>query len=161
MTEVDCHDRHRDLNLSVIHRELTQLCFTLCIVKVSELYGKEIWPPLFIGASCLWHSLILKRYRNRIPYSAASFLTYEQTLSFLNVVLPKQEDVISGKVDLLRRFLAGATAGSISTLVAYPIDLVRTRLAAQTYPDYKGHRQRPTSPWASSHPSDDVTCRDL
>lgn len=81
----------------------------------------------------------------RLPYSAASFLVYEQALTFLQTAFPKEENVISGKVDLTRRFLAGAMAGGFSTIVAYPIDLVRTRLAAQTAKRYKGNPRAPSN----------------
>lgn len=56
----------------------------------------------------------------------------------LHEVLPKDRNVVSGKTDLTRRFIAGALGGAVATIVAYPIDLVRTRLAAQTVQNYKG-----------------------
>eukprot|EP00803_Ostreobium_quekettii_P003345 evm.model.scf_362EXC.13 EVM.evm.TU.scf_362EXC.13 scf_362EXC:76176-79333(-) len=87
------------------------------------------------GARSLWKGN-LATVLHRIPYSAVSFLTYEHSTSFLQQYLPKDEDVISGRTDLIRRLMAGGLAGITGTVVAYPLDLVRTRLAAQMMSTY-------------------------
>eukprot|EP00210_Caulerpa_lentillifera_P004938 g4712.t1 len=89
------------------------------------------------GLRSLWKGN-LATILHRIPYSASSFLVYEESLLALQAILPKEENIHSGKRDVLRRFLAGALASSCSTTLAYPIDLVRTRLAVQTSYYYKG-----------------------
>lgn len=65
---------------------------------------------------------------HRLPYSAANFWVYEQVnerwkRSGLSSLVPGG--------DLARRFVSGGMAGLTACSLAYPLDLVRTRLAAQ------------------------------
>lgn len=62
---------------------------------------------------------------HRLPYSAINFTTYEFSSSWLQRKLPNNPDVAN-------RLAAGAVAGMMACTAAYPLDLVRTRLAAQT-----------------------------
>eukprot|EP01114_Cavostelium_apophysatum_P023606 TRINITY_DN8945_c0_g1_i1.p1 TRINITY_DN8945_c0_g1~~TRINITY_DN8945_c0_g1_i1.p1 ORF type:complete len:304 (-),score=47.14 TRINITY_DN8945_c0_g1_i1:9-920(-) len=59
-----------------------------------------------------------------LPYSAVQFAAYEQ---FKKMMIPKD------KTDLtpFTRLIAGALAGIASVSATYPLDLIRTRLAAQ------------------------------
>lgn len=60
-----------------------------------------------------------------IPYSAVQFAAYEEFKKLLNIT----EDLQSQTP--LRRLVAGGLAGTTSVIATYPLDLVRTRLAAQ------------------------------
>ncbi|XP_024527762.1 mitochondrial substrate carrier family protein B [Selaginella moellendorffii] len=70
---------------------------------------------------------------HRLPYSAINFYSYEQykaaLLKWLGV--ESSGDDNSG-ARLLARFVAGGGAGITAAATTYPLDLVRTRLAAQT-----------------------------
>ncbi|KAJ5155001.1 uncharacterized protein N7500_010440 [Penicillium coprophilum] len=73
-------------------------------------------PALFKG-----HSATLVRV---FPYAGINFVAYEQ---FRAAIIPCPE-----KEAPWRRFLCGSLAGATSTLVTYPLDLIRTRLAFET-----------------------------
>lgn len=73
---------------------------------------------------------------HRIPYSAANFWTYEK----MNELWKDQYDIDDdddgiNETDVQsvsRRLVAGGTAGMVACTIAYPLDLIRTRLAAQS-----------------------------
>ncbi|KAJ5956647.1 hypothetical protein N7501_010926 [Penicillium viridicatum] len=73
-------------------------------------------PALFKG-----HSASLVRV---FPYAGINFLAYEQ---FRAAIITSSE-----KEAPWRRFLCGSMAGATSTLVTYPLELIRTRLAFET-----------------------------
>ncbi|KAJ5360849.1 hypothetical protein N7517_010040 [Penicillium concentricum] len=81
--------------------------------EIRSLYGM---PALFKG-----HSASLVRV---FPYAGINFLAYEQ---FRAAIIPSTE-----KEAPWRRFLCGSMAGATSTLVTYPLELIRTRLAFET-----------------------------
>ncbi|KAL9962185.1 hypothetical protein ACROYT_G031266 [Oculina patagonica] len=60
-----------------------------------------------------------------IPYSAVQFAAYEEFKKLLKI----SEDLQTQTP--VRRLLAGGLAGTTSVIATYPLDLVRTRLAAQ------------------------------
>lgn len=66
---------------------------------------------------------------HRLPYSAINFCTYELTSAWL-------DQHHRSTPDFLRRLTAGGVAGLAACTAAYPLDLVRTRLAAQTKEQY-------------------------
>lgn len=61
-----------------------------------------------------------------VTYGAAQFSTYKFTTSILQE-LPKPVRPSDGAIS----FVSGATAGTIATTATYPLDLLRTRFAAQ------------------------------
>ncbi|KXG46509.1 Mitochondrial carrier protein [Penicillium griseofulvum] len=67
------------------------------------------------------HSASLVRV---FPYAGINFLAYEQFRAAI-VTSPDQEAP-------WRRFLCGSMAGATSTLLTYPLELIRTRLAFET-----------------------------
>jgi solute carrier family 25 phosphate transporter 23/24/25/41 len=89
---------------------------------------------------------------HRIPYSAANFWTYEKVnelwkdqFVYRNDSVEDEEDelddidggreYVSSETDMQsisRRLVAGGTAGMVACTIAYPLDLIRTRLAAQS-----------------------------
>lgn len=74
---------------------------------------------------------------HRIPYSAANFWTYEKVNEWWKEHIPSQGPISYG--DVSRRLVAGGLAGMVACTLAYPLDLIRTRLAAQSeYMYYTG-----------------------
>ncbi|PSC75043.1 Mitochondrial substrate carrier family B [Micractinium conductrix] len=67
---------------------------------------------------------------HRLPYSATNFWVYEHVNEQWKRAFPSQGPLAAG--DVARRLVAGGTAGMSACALAYPLDLVRTRLAAQT-----------------------------
>ncbi|OAY85384.1 Mitochondrial substrate carrier family protein B [Ananas comosus] len=68
---------------------------------------------------------------HRLPYSSISFYTYERYKHLLQLFpgLDRHGDYVSA--DVCVRLLGGGLAGITAASVTYPLDLVRTRLAAQ------------------------------
>ncbi|XP_074567089.1 uncharacterized protein LOC141823736 [Curcuma longa] len=71
---------------------------------------------------------------HRLPYSSISFYAYEQYKSLLKMIpgLDKHRDNVAA--DICVRLFAGGLAGITAASLTYPLDLVRTRLAAQVIP---------------------------
>ncbi len=92
---------------------------------------------------------------HRIPYSAANFWTYEKVNELWkdqfvygnsNMEEEEEEEEDEGDLDrgrgyisaetdmqsISRRLVAGGAAGMVACTIAYPLDLIRTRLAAQS-----------------------------
>lgn len=59
-----------------------------------------------------------------LAYGASQFLTYQQT----HLIITKSGWEVPESV---KSFVAGATAGGLATTATYPLDLLRTRFAAQ------------------------------
>jgi len=85
------------------------------------------------GLSALWKGNGVTIV-HRLPYSAANFWTYEKINELWKQNLPAQGPLAIG--DVARRLVAGGIAGLSACTLAYPLDLVRTRLAAQTTHHY-------------------------
>ncbi|KGN54303.1 mitochondrial substrate carrier family protein B [Cucumis sativus] len=68
---------------------------------------------------------------HRLPYSSVNFYAYEQYKKFLHSFVRERYQA-NASADLLVHFFGGGLAGITSASVTYPLDLVRTRLAAQT-----------------------------
>ena len=60
-----------------------------------------------------------------VCYAALQFTTYRSTTMLLQTSFPIKLP------DSAESFISGATAGAVSTTVTYPLDLLRTRFAAQ------------------------------
>ena len=76
---------------------------------------------------------------HRLPYSAVNFYAYEQIMNVLDGAMrhlhvDENGDPSKGafKWGLAQRLVAGGSAGCIACTLTYPLDLIRTRLAAQT-----------------------------
>jgi solute carrier family 25 (mitochondrial thiamine pyrophosphate transporter), member 19 len=73
------------------------------------------------GVAALWKGNVPAELLY-VSYSMIQFLAYREAH-----VLLEKADVPQG----YRSFVAGATAGSFATIITYPLDLLRTRFAAQ------------------------------
>ncbi|KZT39132.1 mitochondrial carrier [Sistotremastrum suecicum HHB10207 ss-3] len=81
----------------------------------------EIYQDRGVRGLLQGHSATLLRI---FPYAAIKFMAYDQVHHFL-MPTPSQETNI-------RRFIAGASAGTVSILFTYPLELIRVRLAFET-----------------------------
>ncbi|CAL8463422.1 g2956 [Coccomyxa elongata] len=89
------------------------------------------------GAMALWKGNGVTIV-HRLPYSAVNFWAYERATQLWLQHYPPPAGVQqgAGTADMLRRLVAGGAAGLCACTLAYPLDLVRTRLSAQTKTQY-------------------------
>ncbi|KAM7494854.1 hypothetical protein LguiB_029463 [Lonicera macranthoides] len=69
---------------------------------------------------------------HRLPYSSISFYAFERYKNLLHSVLGVTSSGENISTDLCIRLVGGGFAGITAASVTYPLDLVRTRLTAQT-----------------------------
>lgn len=84
------------------------------------------------GLKAFWKGNLVT-IAHRLPYSSVNFYTYEHYKKFLYMVTGMENqhrESISSNVFV--HFVAGGLAGITAASATYPLDLVRTRLAAQT-----------------------------
>lgn len=76
---------------------------------------------------------------HRLPYSSVNFYSYEHYKKLLRTVPQLQSHKDNISADLCIHFVGGGLAGITAATSTYPLDLVRTRLAAQTnFTYYRG-----------------------
>ncbi|XP_010528569.1 PREDICTED: mitochondrial substrate carrier family protein B-like isoform X2 [Tarenaya hassleriana] len=68
---------------------------------------------------------------HRLPYSAVNFYTYEKYKTWLHSIPALGTYKGNASLDLFVHFIGGGLAGITAASATYPLDLVRTRLAAQ------------------------------
>ncbi|KAL6998365.1 hypothetical protein U1Q18_008491 [Sarracenia purpurea var. burkii] len=68
---------------------------------------------------------------HRLPYSSVNFYAYESYKSLLKSIPGLEGHRRNASADILVHFVGGGLAGMTAASVTYPLDLVRTRLAAQ------------------------------
>ncbi|ACO61258.1 mitochondrial carrier family, partial [Micromonas commoda] len=86
------------------------------------------------GVRALWKGNMVTVIQ-RLPYSSINFYLYENIMDFLEGEGAFGRGRNEGRGlgwDVARRLVAGGSAGMIACACTYPLDLVRTRLAAQT-----------------------------
>ncbi|KPV76558.1 uncharacterized protein RHOBADRAFT_52549 [Rhodotorula graminis WP1] len=84
--------------------------------------SKDIYAETGMRGLLQGHSATLLRI---FPYAAIKFMAYDK---LHNTLMPTPADETSA-----RRFLAGSTAGIITTAVTYPLELIRVRLAFESH----------------------------
>ncbi|KAL3623100.1 hypothetical protein CASFOL_031916 [Castilleja foliolosa] len=78
---------------------------------------------------------------HRLPYSSVNFYAYEQYKSILRSIPGLNGHGANARSDVFVHFVGGGLSGITSAAVTYPLDLIRTRLAAQRNAIYyKGMR---------------------
>ncbi|XP_030932429.1 mitochondrial substrate carrier family protein B-like isoform X2 [Quercus lobata] len=92
--------------------------------EASRIVGEE-------GVRAFWKGNLVT-IAHRLPYSSVNFYAYEHYKKLLKMIpgLENHRDNIG--TDLCVHFVAGGSAGITAASATYPLDLVRTRLAAQT-----------------------------
>ncbi|PFH59804.1 hypothetical protein XA68_11883 [Ophiocordyceps unilateralis] len=88
------------------------------------------------GVTALWKGNVPAELMY-VCYAAVQFTTYRSTTLFLQTALPARLP------DTAESFVAGAAAGAAGTGLTYPLDLLRTRFAAQ------GQRRVYSSLWGA------------
>ncbi|XP_015931418.1 uncharacterized protein LOC107457759 [Arachis duranensis] len=73
---------------------------------------------------------------HRLPYSSVNFYAYEHYKKLLKTIPVLQSHTDNVSADLCIQFVGGGLAGITASASTYPLDLVRTRLAAQTNTTY-------------------------
>ncbi|GMP69282.1 hypothetical protein CsSME_00028602 [Camellia sinensis var. sinensis] len=68
---------------------------------------------------------------HRLPYSSISFYAFERYKNLLQCILGMESCRENVSADLCIRLVGGGLAGITAASITYPLDLVRTRLAAQ------------------------------
>ncbi|KAL3531765.1 hypothetical protein ACH5RR_005286 [Cinchona calisaya] len=68
---------------------------------------------------------------HRLPYSSANFYAYERYKSLLKSIPGLNSHGGNASTDVFVHFIGGGLAGITAASATYPLDLVRTRLAAQ------------------------------
>jgi len=114
-------------------------------------YGRGVWHALRTivreeGVAGLWRGNV-PGLAMVVPYGAAQFLVYQSLKDVAG-----REGIFGGGFGggaggtFASEMVCGGTAGAVATLVTYPLDLLRTRLAAQGEP--KAYRTMREAAWA-------------
>uniref|UniRef100_A0A0C9RP14 TSA: Wollemia nobilis Ref_Wollemi_Transcript_6983_2572 transcribed RNA sequence n=1 Tax=Wollemia nobilis TaxID=56998 RepID=A0A0C9RP14_9CONI len=107
-----------------MHNDGSTLRKASIIREASRIVNEE-------GVRAFWKGNLVT-IAHRLPYSSISFYAYERYKRMMHSMpaIERYKDNIS--VDLGIRLIGGGAAGVTAATVTYPLDLVRTRLAAQT-----------------------------
>ncbi|KAF9596090.1 hypothetical protein IFM89_007143 [Coptis chinensis] len=92
--------------------------------EASRIAGEE-------GFRAFWRGNLVT-IAHRLPYSSVSFYAYERYKHVLQSVPGLEGNRENVTADVCVRLLSGGLAGITAASATYPLDLVRTRLAAQT-----------------------------
>ncbi|KAK8660383.1 hypothetical protein V6N13_051309 [Hibiscus sabdariffa] len=96
--------------------------------EASRIVGEE-------GFRAFWKGNLVI-IAHRLPYSSLNFYSYEQYKKLLYMVPGLESHGKSMSSELCIHFVGAGLAGIIAASATYPLDLVRTRLAAQTNVTY-------------------------
>lgn len=107
-----------------MHSDVTALKKPSIYREASRIVSEE-------GFRAFWRGNLVT-IAHRLPYSSISFYAYERYKTFLQSmpVLVDHKENMSTDVGI--RLLGGGLSGITAASITYPLDLVRTRLAAQT-----------------------------
>ncbi|KAK4507982.1 hypothetical protein PRZ48_001717 [Zasmidium cellare] len=98
--------------------------------------GRQTPTGVYIVTRDIWcHEGITGFWKGNIPaeglylsYGAVQFLAYRSTTQVLDKLCEQRDWTIPGTA---KSFISGAVAGTAATTATYPLDLLRTRFAAQ------------------------------
>ncbi|XP_043698238.1 mitochondrial adenine nucleotide transporter ADNT1-like isoform X2 [Telopea speciosissima] len=82
------------------------------------------------GVRAFWKGNLVT-IAHRLPYSSISFYAYERYKNLLQLIPGLQSNGENLSADICVRLVGGGLAGITAASMTYPLDLVRTRLAAQ------------------------------
>ncbi|CAN0878685.1 Calcium-binding mitochondrial carrier protein SCaMC-1-A [Linum grandiflorum] len=106
-----------------MHSDVTALSRPCVWREACRIFNEE-------GFRAFWRGNLVTIV-HRVPYSAVNFYAYEKYKTFLQSVFGLERQGGNSTADLAVRFLGGGLAGVSAASATYPLDLVRTRLAAQ------------------------------
>ncbi|KAL9374236.1 hypothetical protein Peur_033856 [Populus x canadensis] len=106
-----------------MHSDVTALSKANIWQEASRVINEE-------GFRAFWKGNLVT-IAHRLPYSSVSFYAYERYKSFLQPLLGVENHRVNGTADLAVHFIGGGMAGITAASATYPLDLVRTRIAAQ------------------------------
>lgn len=92
--------------------------------EASRIIGEE-------GFRAFWKGNLVT-IAHRLPYSSVNFYAYEHYKKLLHAIPVVESEGENMSSDLFVHFVGGGLAGITAASITYPLDLVRTRLAAQT-----------------------------
>ncbi|XWS56634.1 hypothetical protein CRYUN_Cryun09bG0102800 [Craigia yunnanensis] len=92
--------------------------------EASRIVGEE-------GFRAFWKGNLVT-IAHRLPYSSLNFYAYERYKKLLYLLPGLESRGGNMSANLCINFVAGGLAGTTAASATYPLDLVRTRLAAQT-----------------------------
>ncbi|KAH7537468.1 uncharacterized protein LOC107413827 isoform X2 [Ziziphus jujuba] len=92
--------------------------------EASRIVGEE-------GFRAFWKGNLVT-IAHRLPYSSVNFYAYEHYKKMLKMIPGLEGHRENTGTDLIVHFMGGGLAGITAASTTYPLDLVRTRLAAQT-----------------------------
>ncbi|KAF9665124.1 hypothetical protein SADUNF_Sadunf16G0089500 [Salix dunnii] len=106
-----------------MHSDVTSLSKASIWQEASRVINEE-------GFRAFWKGNLVT-IAHRLPYSSLSFYAYERYKSFLQPVFGVENHRVNGTADVAVHFIGGGMAGITAASATYPLDLVRTRIAAQ------------------------------
>ncbi|OWM81780.1 hypothetical protein CDL15_Pgr007818 [Punica granatum] len=117
---VECYVR-RALEVQGMHTDVSLLTKASIWHEASRIVNEE-------GFRAFWKGNMVTIV-HRLPYSSVNFYAYEHYKRFLHSVVGNSQQG-SASSDLFVHFVGGGLAGITAASATYPLDLVRTRLAA-------------------------------
>ncbi|XP_010534553.1 PREDICTED: mitochondrial substrate carrier family protein B isoform X2 [Tarenaya hassleriana] len=117
-------DKKFELRVQGMHSDAATLQKSSILREASRILNEE-------GFRAFWKGNLVT-IAHRLPYSSVNFYAYEHYKKYIYMVpgLEKHKERMSS--NLCVHFVAGGLAGITAASATYPLDLVRTRLAAQT-----------------------------
>ncbi|PIN09050.1 Mitochondrial solute carrier protein [Handroanthus impetiginosus] len=124
---------------------------TAPLARLTILFQVQGMHSNSLGKACIWReaSRIVREegvrafwkgnlvtIAHRVPYSMISFYAFERYKNLLQVIFGVESQGENISADLCIRLAGGGLAGVTAASATYPLDLVRTRLAAQTNVSY-------------------------
>ncbi|XP_057979089.1 uncharacterized protein LOC131165375 isoform X3 [Malania oleifera] len=106
-----------------MHSDVTKLRTASIWREASRVIGEE-------GFRAFWKGNLVTIV-HRLPYSSVSFYAYERYSNLVRLIPGLDGHRENLSTDVCVRLLGGGLAGVTAASATYPLDLVRTRLAAQ------------------------------